>query len=260
MAGDHDEFAPVVGERVIEGQTSALNARETVELSFELTIERGYLRQRVSSGRPVHAHFHAVLHLVSEVLMLELVEAARQHGGTGDEHNRQGGLHNEQRFAGERRTILRAASRSPQRFRRIGARGKPGGSRAKNDSGYERQGEGKRQYHERWRGADGKEMGAVEGERKQQTGRSHGHQKPDNAAANGEQDAFRERLHDDLPGSGADGQSHRRLATTRYSASEQQVRHVGTGNQKHQATHRQKDLQAASVLLFHHRHTGSGGY
>ena len=100
----------------------------------------------------------------------------------------------------------------------------------------------------------------MESEGQQQTGRSHGHQKPDNATANGEQNAFRERLHDDLPGSGADGQPHRGLATTRYPASEQQVRHVGTGDQKHQATHRQKDLQAASVLLFHHRHTCSGRY
>src|SRR6266700_5743897 len=106
--------------------------------------------------------------------MLELVEAARQHGGTGDEDNRQGGLHNEQRFAGEPRTILRAAARSPQRFRRIGARGKPRGSRAENDSGYERQAEGKRQYRERWCGAKGKEMGAVESKGQQQTRRSHG--------------------------------------------------------------------------------------
>src|SRR5207302_40802 len=110
MASDHNEFTPVVGERVIEGQTSALNARETVELPFELAIERGYLRQRVGGGRPVHVHFHAVLHLVSEVLMLELVEAAGQHGGAGNENNRQGGLNDQQGFASERRTILSAAA------------------------------------------------------------------------------------------------------------------------------------------------------
>ena len=48
-------------------------------------------------------------------------------------------------------------------------------------------------------------MRVVEGENKQQTRRSHGHYKPDDAAANGEQDAFRKGLHDDLPGSGANG-------------------------------------------------------
>src|SRR6266513_4428353 len=116
MASDHDEFTPVVGELVIEGQPGALNARETVELPFELTIERGYLRQRVGGGRPVHVDFHAVLHLEAEVLMLELVEAAGQHSGAGNEDNRQGGLNNQQGFASERRTILRAAARAAQGF------------------------------------------------------------------------------------------------------------------------------------------------
>src|SRR5258707_6574810 len=137
--------------------------------------------------------------------MLELVQAARQHRGAGDQNDRQGGLDNQQRFAGEPRTILRAAASAAKRFGGIGARGKPSRSRAENDSGYERQSESEGQYHEGWHHADGKEMGAMEGERKQQTGRCHGDQKPDNSAANGEQEAFRERLHDDLPGSGANG-------------------------------------------------------
>ena len=41
MSGNHDEFAPVVGERVIEGETGALNAGETVDMIFKLAIERG---------------------------------------------------------------------------------------------------------------------------------------------------------------------------------------------------------------------------
>src|SRR6266481_5527360 len=40
MAGDHDEFTPVVGERVIEGEADTLNARETAEMIFKLAIER----------------------------------------------------------------------------------------------------------------------------------------------------------------------------------------------------------------------------
>src|SRR5438094_9942982 len=98
MTGDHDEFAPIVGERVIEGETSALNARETVELPFELTIERGYLRRRVSSGRAAHVDFHAVLHLEAEILMLELVDAAGEHGGASDQNDRQGGLNYQPAF------------------------------------------------------------------------------------------------------------------------------------------------------------------
>jgi hypothetical protein len=41
MASDHDEFAPVVGEWVIEGETGALNAGETVELILKVAIKRG---------------------------------------------------------------------------------------------------------------------------------------------------------------------------------------------------------------------------
>ncbi len=41
MASDHDEFAPVVGERVIEGETGALNAGETVDMIFKLAIKGG---------------------------------------------------------------------------------------------------------------------------------------------------------------------------------------------------------------------------
>jgi hypothetical protein len=41
MASDHDEFAPVVSERVIEGETGTLNAWETVELILKLAIKRG---------------------------------------------------------------------------------------------------------------------------------------------------------------------------------------------------------------------------
>src|SRR5260370_39621315 len=137
--------------------------------------------------------------------MLELVEASRQHGCTGYQNDRQGGLHDQQRLAGERRTILRATARSSQRLGWGGPGSQPGGSRAENDSRQQRQPEGEGQDEERRRGADGKEKGAAEGEGKQQTGRSHSHQKAHDAAANSEQDAFHKRLHDDLSGSSADG-------------------------------------------------------
>ena len=100
----------------------------------------------------------------------------------------------------------------------------------------------------------------MKGERKQQTRRRHGHQKSDDAAANREQDALRERLHNDLPGSGADGQPHGRLAATSNAASEQQIRDVGTGDQQHQAAHEEQDLQAATVFFFHHCDTSPRGY
>ena len=95
---------------------------------------------------------------------------------------------------------------------------------------------------------------------KQQPRRCHGHQKPYYATADGEQDAFRERLPNDLPGCCAHRQSHCSLRTTRYPASQQQVRHIGTGDQQYQTAHGEQDLQAAAVFLFHHGHACSGGY
>ena len=95
-----------------------------------------------------------------------------------------------------------------KRFRGMGARGKPRGRRAKDDSRYQGQGEGKRQDHQGRHGADGKKVGAMERQSEQQARRGHRHQQSGNAAADGEQDAFRESLRDDLPPRGAKGQAH----------------------------------------------------
>jgi len=53
----------------------------------------------------------------------------------------------------------------------------------------------------------------------------------------------------------------RRTAVVRDArhASEEQVRHVGTSDEKHQSAHGEQNLQAAAVLLFHHSDAGSGG-
>src|SRR5258707_15564496 len=40
VAGDHDEFAPIISKRVIESETSPVNAGETVEMIFHLAVER----------------------------------------------------------------------------------------------------------------------------------------------------------------------------------------------------------------------------
>src|SRR5256885_6793445 len=50
------------------------------------------------------------------------------------------------------------------------------------------------------------------------------------------------------------------LFRSRYSASQKQVRYIGTRDQQHQTAHGEQDLQAAAVLLFHHGHARSGGY
>ena len=165
--------------------------------------------------------------------MLKLVEASRQHRCTGDQHYRERRLHYQQPFAGKRGMIARTAARSAQGFRGVGTRGKPRRSRTKDDARHQRQSEGKRHDHERWHGPDGKEMRAVERQRQQQPRGSHGHHKPDHAAARRQEDALREGLRNNLPPRRADGQPDGGLPTTRHRTSQEKVSHIGAGNQEH---------------------------
>ena len=58
---------------------------------------------------------------------------------------------------------------------------------------------------------------------------------------------------------GAKGQAQCGLSTARYGASQQQVRHIGAGNQQHQAANGEQDLKAAPVLFLHHGDAGACG-
>src|SRR5262245_2706195 len=100
-------------------------------------------------------------------------------------------------------------------------------------------------------------MSALEGKREQQPRGSDGNRKSSDAAGNGERGALRERLYDDLPPAGAKGQANRGLSPPRHSASQQQVRHIGAYDQQYQAANREKDLEAAPILLFHLGDAGS---
>ena len=84
------------------------------------------------------------------------------------------------------------------------------------------------------------------------------HDEPGDAARHREQDAFRQRLHHDLTPGGAERQAHGGLATPRYRAGEQQVRDVRARDQQHEPAHCEQNLQAASVLFFHHADAGAG--
>src|SRR5208337_4911133 len=137
MPGHVDEFAPVVGERVIERQPASLHSRQAIEAYLELTVERRQLGLSVGGRWIVQLYQHAPLNSVSKVLMLELVEAARQQRRTGDQDNRQCSLHDQQPLAGERGMIAGSATRPVQGFRGIGTCGKPCGNRAENDSRYQ---------------------------------------------------------------------------------------------------------------------------
>ena len=83
MSRHHNHLAPVIGQRIVQGETRPLHSRQAVEAILKLTIERLKLRQRVGSRRPIQRNFNAPVRPVSEVLVLQLVEASRQHGCAG---------------------------------------------------------------------------------------------------------------------------------------------------------------------------------
>src|SRR5581483_2861495 len=102
MAGYQDQFPPVVGERVVKRQPRSLDPGQAIQARLELPVERRQPRPRVGGRRIVQADYDAPLHLISEILALELVKAARQHGGPRNQNDGQGGLHNQERLARER--------------------------------------------------------------------------------------------------------------------------------------------------------------
>ena len=88
MARHHNQFTPIVSERVIEGQSGRLHSRQTFEALFKLPVERGQFGLRIAGRRIMHCNQHTPLDLITKILVLELVETARQHGGPGHQHNR----------------------------------------------------------------------------------------------------------------------------------------------------------------------------
>src|SRR5215468_10138312 len=110
--------------------------------------------------------------------------------------------------------VAGAASASAQSVCRVSARGKPRGSRAKNNSSQERQEKCKSQYGKRRHRTNWEEVRAMEGEREQQSRRRNGDDESGDTPAYGEEDAFSKSLIDDLPSRGAHGQPHGGLSST----------------------------------------------
>ena len=252
MARHQNQLAPVVGERVVQREAGPLHARQPIESTLELAIQRGQLRLRVTRGRTVQRHDDAALHLVPELLMFELVQTPREHRRAGHEHDRQRRLHDQQRLPRERRVIAGAAARSAQRVHRIGPCGEPRRRRTEGDAGQQRQPERKRENNQRRRGADREEVCVRECQREEQSGGAHRDEQSGDAARDREQHALDERLRHDLPPRRADGETHRGLRAARHRAREQEVRDIRARDEQDEPAHSEQDLQAASVLFFHH--------
>ena len=76
----------------------------------------------------------------------------------------------------------------------------------------------------------------------------HGQQQAQAASQGGQQGAFGKQLAGDPPRSRAQRSAYGHLAAARSGPREQQVRHVGAGDQQHQAHRTQQHIQRAAVL------------
>lgn len=169
---------------------------------FNPPVERRQLRLHVSCRRTVQRHRHPAFRLISEMLVLQLIETSRRHGGARNQHHRNGGLYDQQRLASQGRVIARAPARAAQCFQRTRSRGKPGGRRAKKDPRRQRHRKGERQHHRRRYRADGDEMGTSKRQAKQKTPGHDRDGESRNSPRERKQDRFHQRLPDDLPAAG----------------------------------------------------------
>ena len=255
---DQHALAPVVGERVVEGQPAAAHAGQPLHAILDVAIERIELLGPVVRRRPVQLHEHAARGREAEVLVLEVGQAAGQQQRPDDQHDRHRGLQHDQRLARERRMIAAAAAGAAQRVDRVGARREPGRRRPEEHAGGEGQREREGEHQRRGHRVDRQEGGAGKGQRQQQPGGADRDGQADDAAEHGQQHALEQRLRDDLPARGAERQPDRGLAATRDGAGQQQVGDVGAGDQQHQRAHAEQDAQAAAVLLAHDADAGAG--
>ena len=127
MAGDENQLAPVVGQRVVEREARACTPGRRFSRSSSVrysAVSCGRCRSRTAgSSRP--GRDRGTVNPKS--WCCDVVQAAREHRRAGDEHDGQRGLDDEQRRARERRMIARRPARAAQRVDRIGARREPGG-------------------------------------------------------------------------------------------------------------------------------------
>ncbi len=162
MPGYQNRLAPIVCKRVVERQPRTLHPRQTIQPILELPIQRSQFRFCIAGRSIMQRNQNPPLQLKPEILVLQLVQTATQHRRSGNQHNRECSLHQQQRLPRERGSIACAAARSAQRIHRVGARSKPRWRGPKYDSRDQSQRKRKTQHHQRWPGTDRKKMRAME--------------------------------------------------------------------------------------------------
>ena len=84
-----------------------------------------------------------------------------------------------------------------------------------------------------------------------------GDEQASESAGDGQQQAFGERLADDVRARGSDGEAEGGLRAAGHAASEEQVGEVGAGNQQDGGADTEEDLEAAAVLFLHFGDAGT---
>jgi len=118
-----DHFAPVVGEWSVEGERRALDAGNAFEALLEGAVGGVELLGGVAGEWRIEAEVDAMVGLEAEVLMLHVEEAAGEQACSCEKDNGQGGLHDDERFLGEGRTVAGGAIGAAKSFGRFGVGG-----------------------------------------------------------------------------------------------------------------------------------------
>ena len=128
--------------------------------------------------------------------------------------------------------------------RQIQARRAPRGRQAEQHAGQQRDGQRERQHTpiQTEVNAAGQDSRVFVGQRQERALAPEGEEHADRAAQRREQHTFGQQLPDQTPAPRADRQPHTDLCAAQGRPRQQQVRHVGAGNQQHQRHHDEQSI------------------
>ncbi len=190
-------------------------------------------------------------------------EAAQQEARANQQHQRQSHFRNDQRAA--QLPVTHAAGRAAapvlvERFAEVHARGLQRGHEAKDDAGDH--GQDHREHRDRPLHAN--QVGAREAGHRgtgEQRNAPRRHQQTNSGADARQHHALDNQLADEAPASGSDRGADGHLLLAAYSPRQQQVGHVGAGDEQHQRDRAQQEEQRRSHVLHHlilqRRHHGA---
>ena len=174
----------------------------------------------------------SVARLEAEVLVLQIGEAADQQSGGAEQDQRDGSLQHDEDFLRPESTVFGRAIRAAQGVDRVGVRGHPRRSRAKQDAGDQRNAEGKRKHRQRRRGVNG-QIALPCNQVDQQARARVGNHQAGEPAEHRENHALRQRLADQPAARRAQRGTDRSLRLARRGSDQHEVGEIGAGDEQH---------------------------